>query len=87
MLYSYNIDELFRNFCEKFNNVNELVNKTKEYLLFVDADDYLLKGWRDNLAQIMDKQKDVIFFSPDAILSYSKEDIIKNILLKNEQIF
>lgn len=51
-----------------------------DYLTFVDADDYLLPGWRIKFGQGMDSGKDIIYFSVSGIEGENREDIARNIL-------
>lgn len=52
----------------------------KEYIMFVDSDDYLLPGWRTAINQGIKTEKDIVYFSESRIGITNTKDIIDNIL-------
>lgn len=51
-----------------------------EYITFVDADDYLLPGWRNIVEQGIEKNCDVVYFSVYPVSSASQKEIIDDII-------
>lgn len=53
---------------------------TCDYLTFVDADDYLLEGWRDIIEQGINKGTDIVFFSKESDYMPTRQELVDNIL-------
>ena len=87
---SYSICEQYKkdNVCV-IKNTNHGVSYTrncgiqrasKEYLLFVDSDDFLMNGWRASIEKGTQTQTDIVFFSKEDIVLPTKNDLVKSIL-------
>lgn len=60
---------------------NEGIGLSKsEYIMFVDADDYLLQGWRNTIEQGMKNENDIVYFSQKKVEITNVKEIIDDIL-------
>lgn len=57
---------------------NGIKRATKEYVMFVDADDYLLTGWRDMIEKA--KNTDIVYIGKNIKLDYNKQQLIDNMI-------
>ncbi len=55
-------------------------NALCDYVMYVDADDYLLPGWRKSVEKGIKTDCDIVYFSPSGIKEADRRDIISNIL-------
>lgn len=60
-------------------------NASCDYVMYVDADDYLLPGWRQDVENGVKTGSDVVYFSPSGETEASRRDIIANILCVSGQ--
>lgn len=53
---------------------------TKEYVMFVDADDYLLSGWRNSIEEGINTGCDVVYFQEGDIPQISQKELLDSII-------
>lgn len=88
-----NSEAICREYCQNnirlVSNLNHGVSYTrnyginvavKEYVMFVDADDYLLPGWRINVENGISTNCDVIYFQTGNIKEISQKELLDSII-------
>lgn len=53
---------------------------TKEYVMFVDADDYLLSGWRNSIEKGINTGCDVVYFQKGDVQHISQKELLDSII-------
>lgn len=91
--------EILLTYEKKFNNIKVFNNEnsgasysrnfgisvaTGEYIMFVDADDLLSKGWSEKLLPLLNEKYDFIFFNSNInLINISKDKLISSLFNRN----